>query len=294
MADVRQRRGRSPERVYATPPSKSLECVVCLNIRLEPVSLPACGHTFCRGCVASVLAKPAAQRKCPNCRKDVARSVAAAALPLNWTVKSSLDELCVRCRYGVKEEGDGWMADEAGYPAQLTLDGAAAHEAACGFATTTTCPFAGCGVELRRDQADAHDAAFAVAHARGERAARLLSEARLSAVETSAASTRGELSGERAARLADATTLEATASATSRLEASFAAATSCVALLEARLAALKRRLPTMLGAPLAPPVPPTLSNGWAARRMIQAELQSFAACSVQIAIRYVLPSRAAR
>ena len=99
--------------------------------------------------------------------------------------RSQVDELRVRCRFGVKEEGDGWVADEAGCPAQLPLDGAAAHEAACGFATTP-CPFAGCGVALRRSESDAYDAAFAAAHARGERAARVACEARLVAVEASA------------------------------------------------------------------------------------------------------------
>ena len=185
MADIRQRRGRSPERVYATPPSKSLECVVCLNILSDSVSLPACGHTFCRGCVASVLAKPAAQRKCPNCRKGVAPSVAAAALPLNWTVKSFLDALRVRCRAALllRREGGGRRVGggQAGCPAQLTLDGAAAHEATCGFATTVICPFAGCGVELRRSDVASHNAASMQAHLDGERAARLTDAARVAA-----------------------------------------------------------------------------------------------------------------
>ena len=52
-----------------------------------------------------------------------------ASLAPNLTAKAGVDELRVRCRFGVKEEGDGWVADEAGCPAQLTLDGAAAHEA---------------------------------------------------------------------------------------------------------------------------------------------------------------------
>ena len=158
MAAVGERRGRSPERVYVTPPAEVLHCAVCLDVLSAPVSLPACGHTYCRACVAFILAKPAAQRKCPTCRSDISRGVVAAALPLNWIVKAQIDALCVRCRFGVKEEGDGWVADEAGCPARLSLDGAAAHEAACGFATTT-CPFAGCGFELRRYDVASHNAA---------------------------------------------------------------------------------------------------------------------------------------
>ena len=183
MAAVGERRGRSPERVYVTPPAEVLHCAVCLDVLSAPVSLPACGHTYCRACVATISAKSAAQRKCPTCRSDISRGVVAAALPLNWVVKATVDALRVRCRFGVKEEGGGWMANEAGCPAQLTLDGAAAHEAACGFATIT-CPFAGCGVELRRSDVASHNAASVQAHLEGERAARLASDARLAACET--------------------------------------------------------------------------------------------------------------
>ena len=172
MAAVGDRRGRSPERVYVTPPPEVLHCAVCLDVLSAPVSLPACGHTYCRACVASILAKPAAQRKCPTCRSDISRVVVAAALPLNWLAKAQIDALRVRCRFGVKEEGEAWVADEAGCPAQLTLDGAAAHEATCAFATTT-CPFAGCGVELRRSDVASHNAASMQSHLDGERAARL-------------------------------------------------------------------------------------------------------------------------
>ena len=156
-----------PLRVYVMPVAEWLKCAVCLDVLAEPVSLLVCGHTFCSACVAPILAKPAAQRKCPNCRAGVAANIAT-----NWNVKEAIGALRVRCRFGVKEEGDGWVADEAGCSAQLSLDGAAAHEAECGFAVIT-CPFAGCGVALRRNQANAHDATFAVAHARGERAARI-------------------------------------------------------------------------------------------------------------------------
>ena len=187
MAGVGQRRARSPTRVFFVPPSRHLLCSLC-DEHFNAVVLPcAGGHTFCRACVLRWFAR---QRTCPECR---------AAIPANATlvpsrlVKAMVDELRVRCRFGVKEEGDGWVADEEGCPAQLSLDGAAAHEATCGFATTT-CPFAGCGVELGRNQTDAHDAAFALAHARGEQAARLAGaaasasrfaamEARLSEVE---------------------------------------------------------------------------------------------------------------
>ena len=155
------------------PPSRHLLCSLCDDHFNEVVLPCAGGHTFCRECVLRWFER---QRTCPECRAAIPASFTAATMPANRLVKAMVDELRVRCRFGVKEEGDGWVADEAGCPAQLSLDGAAAHEAACGFATTT-CPFAGCGVQLRRDQTDAHDATYAVAHARGERAARLAGEA---------------------------------------------------------------------------------------------------------------------
>ena len=206
MAAVGGRRGRSPERVYVTPPADVLHCAVCLDVLSAPVSLPACGHTYCRACVASILAKPAAQRKCPTCRSDVSRGVVAAALPLNWLAKAQIDALRVRCRFGVKEEGDGWVADEAGCPAQLSLDGAAAHEATCGF-TTTACPFAGCGVELRRSDVASHNAASMQAHLDGERAARMAGEA---------------------ARLADAARVASSDARLAALEARFSAFEQCM------------------------------------------------------------------
>ena len=172
------------------------------------MNLP-CGHTFCRACVVRWFER---QRTCPECRVN---TPPGAPLPTNWTVRAQVDELRVRCRFGLKEEGDGWVADEAGCPARLSLDGAAAHEAACGFATTT-CPFAGCGAELRRSDVASHNAASMQAH----------------------------LDGERAARLADVTTLKAAAAAaTLRLEAR-------LAVLERRLPAL----PVAPLAPPVPPM----------------------------------------
>ena len=179
--------GDALERVYVTPVADWLRCAVCFDALSEPVSLPACGHTFCRGCVASVLARPAAQRKCPNCRKEVAPSIVAASLPLTWSVKAAIDELRVRCRFGITKEGDGWGADAAGCPAQLSLDGAAAHEATCGFAIIA-CPFAGCGLELRRSDVVSHNQACLRAHVGGEHAARVALEARQAACDTSSAS----------------------------------------------------------------------------------------------------------
>ena len=130
--------GCSPTRVFFVPPSRHLLCSLC-DENFNEVVLPcAGGHTFCRACVRNWFNF---NRICPACREAIP---ANAALVPNRLARAQVDELRVRCRFGVKAEGDGWVADEAGCPAQLSLDGAAAHEATCGFAT-----FPDCGVGVR-------------------------------------------------------------------------------------------------------------------------------------------------
>ena len=106
----------------------------------------------------------------------------------------------MHCRFGVREgERDGdWTPDPDGCPAHLSAAEAATHEAACDYAFET-CPWSGCGVERRRRDADAHDAAAAQAHARGERDARLASEAaaraQVAALEARLPATEGATTG---------------------------------------------------------------------------------------------------
>ena len=69
---------------------------------------------------------------------------------------------------------------------------------------TTTCPFAGCGVELRHSEVASHNAASMQAHLDGERAARVASDARLAVCETMSASRVAALGASHAALEADA------------------------------------------------------------------------------------------
>ena len=247
MAAVGQRLALAPARVFFVPPSRHLLSSLCDDHFNEVVMPCAGGHTFCRACVLRWFER---QRTCPECR--VAIPTKAALVP-NRLVTAMVGELRVRCRFGVKEEGDGWVADEAGCPAQLSLDGAAAHEAACGFATTT-CPFAGCGVELRRSDVASHNAASMQAHLEGERAARLAGEATVAAI-----SSRQEVSTAAAAKRIAA------------LEASTAVAASHRAALEVRLFALEvQRPPVVSGGSISLPVAQMLSDRWAVRHTIQA------------------------
>ena len=260
MAVVGQRRGRSPSRVYSTPPGDWTKCAICLDVLSSPVGLPACGHSFCRECVATLLARPAHERKCPSCRDDVSH-VAAAALRPNWSLRAALDALPVCCRHGVKQAGSEWVADATGSPAALSQDGAAAHEATCGFAYCA-CPFAGCGAQLRRRDVDAHDATHALAHARGERAARAVVEKRLTSSDARVATAEARVAALEAARQAAEVSSAAALARVAALEAAHAASTVQREALVARLAALEARVampppPAVASKPAAAPMPVT-------------------------------------
>ena len=178
MAAMSRRREREPERVWVTAPAAGLECSVCTEVFTDPVTL-ACGHTFCRACALSWFTMPA--KLCPVARCPASANTQPAALPTQYALKDVIESLRVYCRFGLREDERGaWIPDPEGCPAQLSRAEAAAHEAACEHALEA-CHFAGCGVERRRRDAEAHDAEAAVAHARGERDARLALEASVDA-----------------------------------------------------------------------------------------------------------------
>ena len=172
----RRREREPPECVWVAPPPPDLECSVCSEVFTDPVTL-ACGHTFCRACAVSWFTTQA--KRCPLGACPASAKSKPAKLPTQYVLKSMVDALRVRCRFGLcEDERGGWMPDPEGCPAQLSRADAAAHEASCEHASEA-CPFAGCGVLRRRRDADAHDTLMAVAHVRGERDARLALEARV-------------------------------------------------------------------------------------------------------------------
>ncbi|XP_077187111.1 E3 ubiquitin-protein ligase TRIM7-like isoform X2 [Paroedura picta] len=48
---------------------EELTCSICLDFFREPVTVPECGHSFCRACLAQAWEEPGAQPSCPQCRK---------------------------------------------------------------------------------------------------------------------------------------------------------------------------------------------------------------------------------
>jgi hypothetical protein len=256
----RRREREPPVCVWVTPPVPDLVCTVCTEVFTDPVAL-ACGHAFCRACAVRWFDSPA--KRCPVARCPASAGSTPAVLPAAYALKSMVEALRVHCRFGVVDDGRaGWTAGPEGCAAQLSRADAAAHEAACEHALEV-CPFAGCGVQRRRRDADAHDAAAALAHARGERDARLALEARVrgepavrsDALETSAL-------GERDARL-DA------------LEASSRAQQARLDALETRSAALVPAVPVRQPrlAPLMP-VNPIVDAIWDAAAARQARVDA--------------------
>ena len=158
--------GREPGRVWVSPPAPELECSVCTEVFHDPVTL-ACGHTFCRACTTRWFTTAA--KRCPTARCPASANSQPAALPTNYALKSIAEALLVHCRFGTREGERGeWLADPEGCPAQLSRAEAESHETTCEY-VVEVCPFAGCGVERRRRDADAHNVAAAAAHARGMR-----------------------------------------------------------------------------------------------------------------------------
>ena len=95
------------------PPSKSLECSVCQQVRVavpasslelhgnsvrgsqvltDPMVLPGCGHTFCRSCIARCFKH---KRQCPTCRDEQPPPDERPPVP-NITLRHIVDELQVR------------------------------------------------------------------------------------------------------------------------------------------------------------------------------------------------------
>ena len=162
--------------MFVAPPPH-LVCSVCHEAFDDPVTLN-CGHAYCRACAVLWFQRGPSAR-CPEARCDTSAKSKPAKAATAWRLKAGVDALHVYCRFGLREdERGGWAPDPTLCHAQLAAFDVAAHEAVCEYALEP-CPFAGCGVERRRRDADAHNAEAALAHASGEQVLRLVLEAQL-------------------------------------------------------------------------------------------------------------------
>jgi hypothetical protein len=62
------------------------ECGVCFSLLCDPVTI-ACGHTFCRACIITVVER--LQKKCPTCRSPCLRGTRCAAAAPARPLKTS-------------------------------------------------------------------------------------------------------------------------------------------------------------------------------------------------------------
>jgi Lon protease-like protein len=85
-----------------------LECFICLNLLCDPVTLPTCGHSFCRNCLVKSLEK--ARRNCPVCR--AATTIDGETAPVNVVLRNVIEtvfpELSIERRGEALEERRAW------------------------------------------------------------------------------------------------------------------------------------------------------------------------------------------
>ena len=78
---------------WANSDEEPPECAICTDVYWEPVRLPACGHVFCRGCVAEVVRHGSAHTdsvRCPLCRLNMLAD-ADATVPTQWIAELPIE-----------------------------------------------------------------------------------------------------------------------------------------------------------------------------------------------------------
>eukprot|EP01102_Stenamoeba_stenopodia_P003125 TRINITY_DN13058_c0_g1_i1.p1 TRINITY_DN13058_c0_g1~~TRINITY_DN13058_c0_g1_i1.p1 ORF type:complete len:617 (+),score=88.99 TRINITY_DN13058_c0_g1_i1:171-2021(+) len=126
--------------MFVTPPPSVLFCELHNSLLSNPV-IAKCGHTFCRSCIVGHITKDGC---CPLDKTPLKER----GLIVNRALATQIDELLVRCRYGLKKEvdpsgGHKWVTDPNGCTATVKLSGREEHEKKCGFGPAA-CPQCHC------------------------------------------------------------------------------------------------------------------------------------------------------
>ncbi|XP_077778436.1 zinc finger protein RFP-like [Podarcis muralis] len=91
-------------------------CSICLEYFKDPVTIPECGHNFCRSCLIQCWGESEAEASCPQCRETVQRrSLISNRQLINFVelIKNLRDE------GGKEEERKGGVCEEHQEPLKL-------------------------------------------------------------------------------------------------------------------------------------------------------------------------------
>ncbi|XP_032998363.1 LOW QUALITY PROTEIN: tripartite motif-containing protein 52-like [Lacerta agilis] len=91
-------------------------CSICLDYFKDPVTIPECGHNFCRSCLTQCWGESEAEASCPQCRKRVQRRSLIPNRQLANFVEIA-QNLCVQG--GKEEERKGGVCEEHQEPLKL-------------------------------------------------------------------------------------------------------------------------------------------------------------------------------
>ncbi|XP_077778462.1 zinc finger protein RFP-like isoform X2 [Podarcis muralis] len=91
-------------------------CSICLEYFKDPVTIPECGHNFCRSCLILFWGESEAEASCPQCRKTVQRrSLIPNRQPAN--LEELIENLSVQ--EGKEEGGKGEVCEKHQEPLKL-------------------------------------------------------------------------------------------------------------------------------------------------------------------------------
>uniref|UniRef100_UPI0010A06C9C E3 ubiquitin-protein ligase TRIM41-like n=1 Tax=Podarcis muralis TaxID=64176 RepID=UPI0010A06C9C len=89
-------------------------CPICLDYFKDPVTIPECGHNFCRSCLAQCWGE--AEASCPQCRKRIQRR----SLVCNWQLANMVEiAKNLGLQEGKEEGGKGRICEKHQEPLKL-------------------------------------------------------------------------------------------------------------------------------------------------------------------------------
>ena len=127
---------------FVSPPSKSLECPICLMTLCDPHVISCCGNEFCQACIERVKrdGKP-----CPLCNQKCFTTM------LHKKLAREIKALVIYCPY--KEDGCEWEGELGQLPSHLNPE--VGGQNGCGY-VIVACSYE-CGVYLQRRNIREHE-----------------------------------------------------------------------------------------------------------------------------------------